>query len=153
MGGPGSGGHNKKPIGMKLGCVSKATRAERERAEQLASQVPMGVPQPAFDPKWHRMAQAWWRALGASDIARIAQPADWMLAWVAADVLDRMYRYGFTAGLLKEWHSIVSTLHAPRLDILDALNAEPDDIDEDEAEADAAVADIRNKFRVVDGNG
>src|ERR1700749_5182456 len=102
MGGPGSGRFPKKPDGTHLGKRSP-NRAARDGLDpkpqgnplqqegKNADIGPVGVPQPPFSSKWHPIVQAWWRALGQSAIAKVAQPADWMNAWVAADVLDHMY--------------------------------------------------------------
>ena len=85
MGGPGSGRWPKKAPGTHLGARSKAQQ-ERDRAELQKSRrdhAPVGVPQPEPNKDWLPLVQAWWRALGASDIAKVAQPADWMTAWIA----------------------------------------------------------------------
>ena len=97
------------------------------------------------------MAQSWYRALGISDLALVAQPSDWMLAYVAAEVLDRLYTFGFSAGLFKEWNALISRLHVPGLDLLEDFSAEAEEAaDEDEEAAEAAVVDIRRNLKVVD---
>ena len=117
----------------------------RKRAEQSRSlkRALVPAPQPKGDPEWDKHVTWWWRALGKSDIAKVAEPGTWMQAWIAADILDHMYNYGFTAGLLKEFSAIAFTLSAPRLDLLD-LQPESGSpgLDQDEAEAQAATSQL-----------
>ena len=82
-----------------------------------------------------------------SDFALVAQPAQWMMAYVAMEVLDRLFAYGFSAGLLKEFNTMVNNLGLPKWELLDQPAEDP--VDEDEEAATAAVVDIRNKFKVV----
>jgi hypothetical protein len=123
VGGPGSGGHNRKPQGMRLGH----RKDEGKPARVIKMFEP--APQPKGDPNWDEHVTWWWRALGQSDSAQVFQPADWMTAWVAADILDRMYTFGFSASLLREWSKISFQLHVPRLDLLDLAEPEADDDD------------------------
>lgn len=151
MGGPGSGRFPPKPPGTHLGHSERA-RDER-RAKRAAAQTESaesGVPQPRGNPAWHPIVKAWWKALADSDISLVAQKADWMNAWVAADVLDQMYDTGFTAGLMQQWTHLSEMLHAPRFDLLKITEAEPEKQDQDEAEADAGLAEIAQLFAVED---
>lgn len=147
MGGPGSGRFPKKAPGTHLGNPQSAKqRQERQKGApnraardgtssntkpanfgqdgKNADIGAVGVPQPPFSSKWHPIVQAWWRALGQSAIAKVAQPADWMNAWVAADVLDHMYNFGFTAGVLQTWVVMADRLHAPHFEKFDVPDVE-----------------------------
>lgn len=81
-----------------------------------------------------------------SDTARVFQQFDWTNAWVAADILDNMYNLGFTPGLIKEWHTIVSELHQPRLDLLYEQPEEAPEVDEDDEAAAAEISDIKSRM-------
>lgn len=106
----------------------------------------IGAAQPRGSTKWHPVVKAWWKALGMSDTARVFQQFDWTNAWVAADILDNMYNLGFTPGLIKEWHTIVSELHQPRLDLLYEQPEEAPEVDEDDEAAAAEISDIKSRM-------
>lgn len=133
-------------------------RADRDglsgsRPAQNVSQHPdigeFGTKQPAPSGAWNNIVQAWWRALGKSALAQIAQPADWMYAWVAADLLQYMYdTSGFQAGLMQNWVVMADKLHAPHFEQLELPEVDTP-VDEDDDEAEASVADIQQRFKVV----
>jgi hypothetical protein len=125
-------------------------RAERGQASVRTLPKQFGVDQPEPDSRWCPVARGWWKALGISDTARCYQPIDWANAWVAATVLDQLETFGYSAGLFKEWCTLADRLHAPRLDLLDLAEPEVGQADADEDEAEAAVTDIRAKFKVVE---
>lgn len=148
MGGPGSG---RWPRGLPKGTPRYA--ADRNpKAGSGPKPVPaeshIGAIQPRANSEWGPITKAWWKAIGMSDTARVYQEIDWMNAWIAAEVLDQLDEQGYSAGLLKEWHTMVERLHAPRLDLLEA---EPDpgpdgEADEDELEAEAEISDIASRL-------
>lgn len=109
-----------------------------------------GTKQPAPSGAWNNIVQAWWRALGKSALALVAQPADWMYAWIAADLLQYMYdTSGFQAGLMQNWVVMANALHAPHFEQLELPEAGEGPVDEDDDEAEASVADIQQRFKVV----
>src|ERR1700744_3395200 len=102
MGGPGSG---RWPRGVPKGTPRyAANRAPRQQPVPEGSAV--GSPQPTGNAAWHPVAKAWWKALGMSDTARVFQQVDWVFAWTCNDVLDNMYKFGFSPGMIKEWHAM-----------------------------------------------
>jgi hypothetical protein len=122
----------------------------RTTAGMVTDTSEYGTPQPAASKAWNGIVQAWWRALGKSRLAQIAQPADWMYAWIAADLLQYMYEVsGFTAGLMQNWVTMADRLHAPHFEQLELPDATDAPVDEDDAEADASVSDIQQRFKVV----
>lgn len=164
MGGPGSGRFPKKMTGTHLGNGHKhdqaPNRANRDgvsvsprvsnRPDDIRDIGEFGVKQPAPSRAWNNIVQAWWRALGKSALAQIAQPADWMYAWVAADLLQYMYDIsGFQAGLMQNWVVMADKLHAPHFEQLDLPDGAAEPVDEDKERAAAKVADIQKRFKVV----
>ena len=134
----------------RINAERAAQRAERSTAPPRVEGFTYGHPQPKVDSRWHPNAQAWYRSLALTDVSSVYQPADWMLAYVAAEVLDRLYKYGFSAGLVKEWAAMADRLHAPRFDLLGAGEVTAEPADPDEEEADAAILDIRRNLKVVE---
>jgi hypothetical protein len=157
MGGQGSGRFPRKETGTHLGHSDKYRddRAAAEKATTKASRTvtdtsEYGTPQPKASKTWNPIVSAWWRALGASQLAQIAQPADWMYAWVAADLLQYMYDVsGFQAGLMQNWVAMADRLHAPHFERVELPDAGEAPVDEDDAEADASISDIQSRFKVV----
>jgi hypothetical protein len=135
----------------KVNAERAAKRADSGSAPPRVEGFTYGVPQPKPDSRWHPNAQAWYRSLALTDVSSVYQPADWMLAYVAAEVLDRLYTYGFSAGLVKEWAAMADRLHAPRIDLLGAdATPEAEPVDPDEEAAEAAILDIRRNLKAVD---
>ena len=143
------------PLGHPMSRADAERRRERSQrpAESVSptKRLPYGTPQPKADSRWDAKVQSYWKSLAMSDFALVAQPAQWMYAYVAMEVLDRMYRFGFTAGMVKEFHQMAMNLGLPRFDILDDDDPAFADLlsDADEAEAEQAVTDIRSKLKVV----
>lgn len=164
MGGPGSGRFPKKAPGTRLGhgankgvphsaardggIANNSAANASTQTKPEANIGPIGVAQPNASSQWHPIVQAWWRALGKSAIHFVAQPADWMNAWVAADVLDHMYNYGFTAGMLQTWVVMADRLHAPHFEQFDVPDAEAPE--EDSETRTQRAAKVRNLFAVGD---
>lgn len=158
MGGPGSGRHGggRFAAGVPRTGNPKGKYAA-DRNPKAAEKPPLPIPedthigakQPIGNDLWHPVVKAWWKALGMSDTSRVYQEIDWTNAWLCADVMHSMYEYGFAAGLLKEWHTMVEKLHCPRLDLLQQQAENPDAVDEDEQEAAAAITDISARLRSV----
>ena len=143
------------PLGHPMSAADAERRAERSAGREprvgthaKSERLPYGTPQPKPDSRWQPEVQSYWKAIGMSDFALVAQPAQWMYAYVAMEVLDRMYQFGFSAGMLKEFHTMADRLGLPKYELLDAAPA-PEAGDADEEEAEAAVTDIRAKFKVV----
>lgn len=144
-----SGRFPKKPPGTALGHPNRADRAQRDGivvSDKPREHAPI-CPQPRLGGKaeWHPVVKAWWASLGASDLAKVAQKADWANAWIAADVLDQLYENGFSAGLLQQFITMADRLHAPRFDLLEEQAAEPVR-DEAKERAQAKVTDIRSRM-------
>lgn len=139
------------PLGHGHYAGERAERsANRAESRPVSERLPYGTPPPKPDSRWHPKVQSFWKAIGMSDFALVAQPVQWMQAYVCCEVLDRLYTYGFTAGLVKEWHVMSAQLGLAKFGLLDEAAApeQPADIDEDTAEA--AITDIRAKFKVVE---
>lgn len=140
-----SGRWPRKNPADRLGHISNAERfatpPKNTGTNARVIRTPL-APQPEALETWHPFAQAWYRALGKSDLAEVAQPSDWMLAWTGAEILDQMYQAGyFTAGLLKEWSAIAFQLHSPRFDLLETPESAADlQAEQDAREHDEAVA-------------
>lgn len=102
-------------------------------------------PQPKGNSEWHPMAGAWWRAVGMSSESRNYEPSDWMTAYVAAEVLDKLYTFGFAPGLLAEFGKMCARLRAPRFEDI----AEPEPVvDADEV---AGVTTLESWKRKLQG--
>jgi hypothetical protein len=139
------------PIGHGHYAGEHAARSVNQPAVPVAERKPYGVPQPKPDSRWDARVHSYWRALSMSDLASVAQPIDWMNAYITCEVLNVLYRDRFsTASLIKEWNNMSARLGMPRFDVLGALaDAEPA-IDEDEAEAEASITDIRAHLKAVE---
>jgi hypothetical protein len=163
MGGPGSGRFPRKPEGTHLGKRSP-NKANRDGGISNLKPIPKpgntlagiqdtseyGTPQPNPSGAWNNIVTAWWRSLGKAQLAMIAQPADWMYAWVAADLLQYMYdTSGFQAGLMQNWVAMADRLHAPHFDRVDLPDGAAEPVDEDRERAQSAVSDIKSRFKVV----
>lgn len=108
-----------------------------------------GVPQPELNPEWHSRVRGYWNALGKSDLSLVAQPADWMKAMVACDLLDEMYADGFSAAKLDQFNRMMRDLHTTAFDLLASRpDSAPASTDPDEQAADDAIAEVRHLFTV-----
>jgi hypothetical protein len=104
------------------------------------------VPDP--NPEWHPVAIGMYRALKMSGQAQWYETTDWAIAWVMCEALDRLYQFGFTAGLLSEFNEMSSRLlccegdrRKARIELIKAGG----DVDEDESEM--SLGDIRKMLK------
>lgn len=157
MGGPGSGRFPRGTTHAMTGGNPKGKYAAQRNPQPGDNPIKFsgdigdfGVDQPKPSSAWNNIVQAWWRALGKSAISKIAQPADWMYAWIAADLLQYMYdTAGFQAGLMQNWVMMADKLHAPHFEQLELPDGAEEPVDEDDDEAEASISDIKDRFRVV----
>jgi len=98
---------------------------------------PGAPPVPVESRKWHPVAQGWYKSLRMSGQSQWYEASDWATAWVAAEVLDRLYRYGFSATLLAEWNDmargLLCTVGDRRRMRVELVRGEEIDDDENEA--------------------
>lgn len=119
---------------QKLGHISTKTDPSNNARVGKSAGKPV-IPNP--DPEWHPVAQGMYKAARMSGMAQWYETSDWAMAWVACETLDRLYKFGFTAGLLHEFNDMAGALlwtegsrRTARIELIRAGG----DVDEDESE-------------------
>ena len=102
-------------------------------------------PVPVESSAWHPVAQGWYRSLRMSGQSQWYEASDWATAWVAAEVLSRLYEFGFSATLLEQWNSMAARLMVAEGDRrrLRIELVRDEDTDDDEAESAEMLGALR----------
>jgi hypothetical protein len=71
---------------------------------------------PGENPEWHEYAKWWYRSLRVSGQSKFYENSDWMMAFLAADILDDMLQNGYRPGMVAEWNSMCVRLNVCEAD-------------------------------------
>lgn len=80
---------------QRLGHVTKAEKAAVTQVTMVGD-----VEVPPADPKWHQIAQDWYRSLAESGQAQYYEPSDWQAARLLAHELTRALKQKVSGQLL-----------------------------------------------------
>lgn len=109
-----------------------------------------GIPIPEADPAWHPIVQSWFRALALSGQSDFYEASDWATAVLAArayDIFLRTYNAGILGNFVRLSERLGVTItdrKRSRIELDD-----PEQTDQDEVAADAAVIDWGKRLGVV----
>ena len=132
------------PKANKLGhATGKAIPKDRLPAKK-------SVRIPKEDPNWHPYALGWYRALALSPLVSEYVETDWMMAMVAAELLDDQLMNGFVAMKMAEFNKITERLccclgdrRRARIELIRA------GVDDDEIGAKADMQEWQSKLHAV----
>jgi hypothetical protein len=88
---------------------------------------------PGENTEWHEYARWWYRSLRVSGQSKWYENSDWMMAFLAADILSFMLENGYKPGMVAEWNSMAARLLVTESDRRHArielvkVAADPDD--------------------------
>jgi hypothetical protein len=71
---------------------------------------------PGENSEWHEYAKWWYRSLRVSGQSKWYENSDWMMAFLAADILSDMLDNGYRAGMVAEWNSMCVRLNVTEAD-------------------------------------